>query len=183
MPQGRGETRGCRDAHRILEHAQRGPVVVGRGVGEVAEQPDDPQPADALEPRGLREHDAVVLGGDAVARQPGLELEVHPDGTIAGCRRRGLQQLIEVRDPQLDPHRGRLDERGARRVQPREDRRGDAAAAQREGLADVGDAEPGRAALERRDRRAHGAVAVAVGLDDGDHLGVGESAQVPHVRG
>ena len=28
---------------------------------------------------------------------------------------------------------------------------------------------------------AHGAVAVAVGLDDGDHLGVGEPAQVPDV--
>ena len=44
-------------------------------------------------------------------------------------------------------------------------------AAQRERLADVGDAEAGGAALERGDRRAHGAVAVAVGLDDGDHLG------------
>ena len=30
---------------------------------------------------------------------------------------------------------------------------------------------------------AHGAVAVAVGLDDRDDLGVGEPAQVPHVRG
>ena len=44
-------------------------------------------------------------------------------------------------------------------------------AAERERFADVGDAEPGGPALERRDRRAHGAVAVAVGLDDGDDLG------------
>ncbi len=56
-------------------------------------------------------------------------------------------------------------------------------AAQGERLADVGDAEAGRAALERRDRGAHRAVAVAVGLDDRDDLGAGQPAQVPHVRG
>ena len=66
-------------------------------------------------------------------------------------------------------------------MQPREDRRDDARAAQGERLADVGDAEAGRTALERGDGRAHGAVPVAVGLDDGDHLGVGEPAQVPDV--
>ena len=57
------------------------------------------------------------------------------------------------------------------------------AAAQGERLADVGDAEAAGAALERGGGRAHGAVAVAVGLDDRDHLGVGQPAQVPHVRG
>ena len=108
---------------------------------------------------------------------------MHADGTIGGCRGRRLQQLVEARDAELDPERRGLGERGAGRVQPREDRRDDAGAAQGERLADVGDAEAGRAALERGDGRAHGAVAVAVGLDDRDDLGVGEPAQVAHVRG
>ena len=60
--------------------AQRDPVVLGGGVGEVAEQADHAEPADALEARRLGEHDPVVLGCDAVAGQPGLELEVHADG-------------------------------------------------------------------------------------------------------
>ena len=148
VPQRRGEAGGCRDPDAVLEPPQRGPVVVGGGVGEVAEQADDAEPADALEARRLGEHDAVVLGCDAVARQPGLELEVHADGAIPGCRGRRLQQLIEVRDAQLDPGRRRLDERRAGRVQPREDRGHDAAAAQGERLADVGDAE----AASRRPR-------------------------------
>ena len=81
------------------------------------------------------------------------------------------------------PAAGGLGERRAGSVQPREDRRDDAGAAQSERLADVGDAEPRRAARERGDGRAHGAVAVAVGLDDGDDLGAGEPAQVADVGG
>ena len=182
VAQRRGESRGCRHPDAVLERLQRDPVVVRGGVGEVAEQADHAEPADPLQPRRLREHHAVVLGGDAVARQPGLQLEMNADRAILGCRGRRLQQLIEVRHAELDTRRRRFDERRPGRVQPRQDGRHDAAAAQGERLTDVGDADSAGAALERGGRRAHGTVAVAVRLDDGDHLGVGQPAQVPHVR-
>ena len=52
------------------------------------------------------------------------------------------------------------------------------------GFAEVDDPEPGRTALEGRARGRHGAVAVAVGLDDGERIhGADRRAQGLHVLG
>ena len=185
VPQRRGETDGCAAPPRPPRTARRRGAIV---LAEVLERWLKIPITRSLPMRSSRaasaKIDGAVLGRDAVAAEPGLELEVHTHWAIDGCRGRRLQQLVEARDARARSRATAASRKsGSGGVQPREDRRVDAGPAQRERLADVGDAEPRRAALECRDRGAHGAVAVAVGLDDGDDLGAGQPAQMPHVRG
>ncbi len=82
----------------------------------------------------------------------------------------------------LDVSSQRGCEVGAGRMQPRQHGRGDAATAQRQRLPDGGDAEFGDPGRHRSARHLGGAVAVAVGLDDGHDLGrTGVLTQNPHV--
>ena len=130
------------------------------------------------------QHRRVSAAADAVAVQPG----VHLDGDVGGdagaaaprpaARRAGAPRTRAICDIGLQ----RGGEVGARRMQPGQHRRGDAVAAQRQRLVDGGDAEFGRARGQRGPGDLGGAVAVAVGLDDGHHLRrTGVLAQHPHV--
>ena len=183
MAQRRCETDGCRDRDAVLERGERGPVVVGRGVGEVAEQRRSTRSLPMRSRRAASANTTRQSSGAMPLRpSPVSSLRCTPTGRSADAAAAACCSWSKLEMPSSMPGAGGLGEGRAGGVQPREDRRDDAGPAQGERLADVGDAEPGRAALERRDGAAHGAVAVAVGLDDRDDLGVGEPAEVPHVR-
>ena len=115
-----------------------------------------------------------------------VHLHVHPDalaacdgsgGVGAGGGRRvdGLPQVV------VDQAAGL----GRRRVAEHQDRHAEAGLPQGDRFRQAGDPQPLGAVGERRAGHLDGAVAVAVGFDDGHHLGlgVGAAAQLAHVVG
>src|SRR5690606_22409788 len=117
----------------------------------MAEEAGDAEAADALEAGGFGEDPSPVARGDAVARQSGLELEVHGDRIVHGYRGSGRLELVERRDADLDAVRGRGIEALPRFVQPGHDRSVDPLPAQLECFGDLGDAQTRRAPGERGD--------------------------------
>ncbi len=100
------------------------------------------------------QHRRVLGGTDTVAVQPGVHLDGDGRGAAGALGR--VEHLAELahrghRDLDIGLQRGR--EVGARGVQPRQHRGGDAVAAQRQRLVDGGDAEFGRPCGERGARR------------------------------
>ena len=131
------------------------------------------------------EHSRILGRADAVAVQPGVDLHRQSRGGAGALDR--VEKFGELahrrhRDLHVRAQRGR--EIGAGRVQPREDRRGDAVAPQRERLVNGRDPEFGRPGDQRGAGHAGGAVPVAVGLDHRHHpRGPGVIAQQPNVVG
>ena len=154
------------------------------GHGEVRPEADDVDRTLGLEPQGRRQERGQVRRREAVAAQAGVDLELHPGGQADRAGRVGhLVERPGGGDRQVDVGLDRVLQRRARGVEPGQDARsGDARATQLERLADLGRAQPGRAAGDRRLRGGDQAVAVGVGLDDGHDLrGRGVGGERGHV--
>ena len=148
----------CGEARELLVHERVAAVVGGREVRHRAGE------AHAGRACGQLGHGGRLGGvARAEAAHPGVELDVHG---AAPARRDGRDEALVPRDD-VGARRERDVELRRRQRAHDEDRDlVDARRPQRRGLVRGDDGQPARAAGERRARRRHRAVAVAVGLDD-----------------
>ena len=123
--------------------------------------PDHRDPAAALVLGRPRDHARPVLLGHAVAAEARVDLQVHAGGGRPPTRHAARSSCSRLETPTSTPALDGPREVGVGVVQPGEDRRVDPRGAELERLVEVGDAEPRRAAGERRARRLDGAVSVA----------------------
>ena len=134
----------------------------------------DHRPVTWTEPRAWAasaavDHGGPVGRGGAAPAQPGVGLEVQP-GPDAGPDRRGLDLRDERGRGGRDVHAVADRLAGVAEGHQAQHRRGDARLPERDRLGQVGDAQPGRPAGQRRPGGRDHAVAVPVGLHHGHHL-------------
>jgi hypothetical protein len=164
--------------HRVTE---RGDLALDRRMpGDVSARhvrpdPDDGDPARGLRGQRLGDHAGPVLCGRATPRHPGVGLEVQPGRPPGEVRGRGdLPDQRGRSRGQVDVVADGLLVRGVGRAEQAQHTRGDARPPQGHSLGYVHDPEPGRAAVQGRERGRDHAVTVAVGLDHRHHLRVAD---------
>jgi hypothetical protein len=171
-----------RDGAKALELRERVGRVAFVGAGKVAHQPAHANPGPAS---AAIDESAHLVGLEAGAPHPGVDLYVHGDRTLEafGGAGQGLEgvgpaerRLESMRDDRL----GLFGQASGEQHEPGPD----AGFEEREGLGHACDAERVVAEVHERARHPHDAVPVGVALDDGpEWCPLGDLGEQPQIVG